>query len=70
MNKYAIGNNIHKRLKERKETQHDFAKALGSNDSTVSHWMSGKHELRVSTLYRIAKYLNCTADELMEGMDE
>jgi len=70
MNKYVIGNNIHVRLKIRKITQRQMAADLGMSEHTISDYMNGQRWPQVPKLYQMAKYLGCTMDDLMKGVDE
>lgn len=69
MNIYALGNNIHKRLREQHKTQRQLAKELGTSEHMMSKYMTGANIPSVMKLYHIAKYLGCTMDELMEGVE-
>ena len=69
MNRYALGNNIDKRLREIGMTQYRLAKKLGINQGTLSKWMNGR-DPKASMIYRISKILGVTMEELMEGTDE
>lgn len=70
MNKYALGNNVHRILKERKMTQGDLARMADVDYSALSIWISGHCMPRVWSLYKIAKALNVTTDELLKGIDD
>ena len=70
MNKYALGGNIYQILKERKMTQGELAKMADVNHSSLTFWMQGHHMPNVWALYKIAKALNVTTDELLKGIDD
>lgn len=70
MNKFAIGNNIYRKLKEQKKTQRQMAEDLGISEHTISDYMNAQRWPHVLKLYQIAKYLGCTMDDLMKGVDE
>lgn len=69
MNIYALGNNIHRRLREQHKTQRQMAKDLGISEHMMSDYVNGESAPHVFKLYKMAKYLGCTIDELMEGTD-
>lgn len=70
MNRYALGNNIFNRLKEIGMSQYRLANKLDINQSTLSKWINGVREPKVSMLYKISKILGTTMDKLMEGTDD
>jgi transcriptional regulator with XRE-family HTH domain len=70
MNRYAIGNNIYRLLKQRRMTQHELAARIHSHDDTVSRWMTGQRQPSSYALFRISKVLGVTMEELMEGVDD
>ena len=53
----AIANRVFDLLKERSMTQRDFAKALGKTETEVSRWLSGTHNLTLSTIAKMATVL-------------
>ena len=69
MNRYAIGENIYKRLKQRHMTQHELAAQIQSHDDTVSRWMTGQRQPSAYALMRISRVLGVTMESLMEGVD-
>ena len=69
MNRYAIGENIYKRLKQRHMTQHELAARIGVHDPTMSKWMTGQRQPSAYALLRISRVLNVTMENLMEGVD-
>ena len=44
-------------LKERNMTQRDFAKALNKTETEVSRWLSGTHNLTLSSIAKMATVL-------------
>lgn len=70
MNKFALGNNIHKRLREQHKTQRQMAKELGISEHMMSDYVNGESAPHVYKLLKIARYLGCAMDELMEGVDD
>lgn len=53
----AIANRILALLDERNMKQRDLAKALGKTETEVSRWLSGTHNLTISTIAKIATVL-------------
>ena len=70
MNRYAIGNNIYRLLKQRRMTQHELAARIQSHDDTVSRWMTGQRQPSAYALLRISRELGVTMESLMEGIEE
>ena len=70
MNRYAIGNNIYRLLKQRHMTQHELAARIQSHDDTVSRWMTGQRQPSAYALLRISRELGVTMESLMEGIEE
>jgi len=70
MNRYAMGDNIAIRLRKQHRTQKEMCEALGYNYYTLSAQLNGHNKMSAYQLYRIAKYLGCTMDELMDGVDD
>lgn len=69
MNRYAIGNNIYRLIKQRHMTQHELAARIQSHDDTVSRWMTGQRQPSAYALLRISRILGVTMEQLMEGVD-
>ena len=70
MNKYALGNNINARLRQQNKSQRRMATDLDISEKQISNYVCGNMYPSVKNLYRIAEYLGCTIDELMEGTFE
>lgn len=68
MNKFALGNNIHKRLREQHKTQRQMAKELGISEYMISRYTTGVSVPSITRLDCIANYLGCTLADLMEGV--
>lgn len=47
-------------------TQTEIAKKLKIDKSTVSKWETGESLPRADKLFKLAKILNCTVDELLK----
>ena len=69
MNKEAVGNNIRRRLRINGITQKELTKELHVTEATVSRWVTGERQPSVYALYRMARFLGATMEELMEGVD-
>ena len=70
MNKYAIGNNLHKLLKERKMSQRQLADEIGVNINSMSKWMNGYMQPSSYSVYKAAMVLGVTMERLMEGIED
>lgn len=69
MNRYAISDNILIYLKKYGMMQKELAEKIGVNEVTMSKWMSGVRPPSLFAVYKIAKALNCTVDDLVKGLD-
>lgn len=70
MNKYRLGNNLISAVEARGMTQKEFAEAMNLHENTVYGWTRGKRIMSCYALYRAARILGCTMDDLMKGVDE
>ena len=70
MNRYAIGNNIYRLLKQRHMTQRELANRIGTHEDTLSRWMTGQKQPSAFALLRISRVLGVSMEELMAGVDE
>ena len=70
MNKYAIGNNLHVLLKERKMSQKQLADAIGVDINSISKWMNGYMQPSNYSVYKAAKVLGVPMERLMEGIED
>lgn len=52
------------KLKEKKLTQEDLARAVGVNSVTVSRWINGAFSPSAEKVEAIAKFLDCDKSEL------
>lgn len=60
-----------KKLREKKfERLTDFASAVGENISTVSMWETGKSSPRTKNIFRIAKTLGVSVEEVVACFTE
>ena len=60
-----------KELRESKNlSQEDVAKAINTNQTSVSRWEKGKNEPILSAAIALAKYFDCTLDFLAGLTDE
>ena len=53
----AIANRIYEILEAKGMTQKDLAKRLGKTETEVSRWLSGTHNLTLSTICKISAAL-------------
>ena len=53
----AIANRIYEILEAKRMTQKDLAKRLGKTETEVSRWLSGTHNLTLSTICKISAAL-------------
>lgn len=53
----AIANRIYEILEAKKMTQKDLAMRLGKTETEVSRWLSGTHNLTLSTICKISAAL-------------
>lgn len=70
IDRYAFGNNVKAKLRSMDRTQTWLCLEIDMPLNTMSQYMMGKRMPKAETLYRIAKALACTMDELMEGVFE
>ncbi|MBR1668210.1 MAG: helix-turn-helix transcriptional regulator [Bacteroidaceae bacterium] len=50
----SIANRIYDLLEEKHLSQKDFARMMGKTETEVSRWLSGTHNLTMSTLCKIS----------------
>ena len=56
-----------KELRIKKEiTQKELSKKLNVKQNTISQWETGERLPRADKLFKLAKILNCTVDELLK----
>lgn len=48
-------------------SQKELAERVGVTQAAISHWERGVRMPRADMVVKIAKELNCTADELLRG---
>ena len=53
----AIANRIYSILEQRGLSQKDFARLMGKTETEVSRWLSGSHNLTISTISKITSVL-------------
>ena len=59
--------NIREKRKSKGISQKEFAKALNVDQTAVSMWETGKAMPKADKLPGIAKMLDCSIEELLEG---
>lgn len=70
MNRYAIGENIYRILKERHMTQKELAARIHVQEPTLSKWMTGQRQPSAYALLRISRVLGVSMEMLMEGVED
>lgn len=70
MNRYAIGENIYRILKERHMTQKELAARIHVQEPTLSKWMTGQRQPSAYALLRISRVLGVSMEKLMEGIED
>jgi len=70
MNYKAIGNNIGNYIARERMTQREFAGKLHITEVSVSRYISGQRIPKATLLYRMAKALGCTMEDLCYGLEE
>lgn len=70
MNYKVIGNNIGNYIARERMTQREFAKKLHITEVSVSRYISGQRIPKATLLYRMAKALGCTMEDLCYGLEE
>lgn len=53
----SIANRIYAALEQRNLTQKEFARMMGKTETEVSRWLSGTHNLTLSTIAKITSVL-------------
>ena len=59
--------NIRAKRIEKNMTQAEIAARIGVNQNTVSQWETGERMPRAVMIIQLAKVLDCTVDELLNG---
>ena len=70
MNRYALGNNLIRLAKARHMSQKSIAECIGVHPNTLYRWTQGNINPNAYDLYRVAKVLDTTMDELMKGVED
>lgn len=63
--RYEFSFRLRKRMKRKGYNQRQLAELTGLSEVTLSRYINGVREPSSSVVYRIAKVLNCTVDELV-----
>ncbi len=63
-------NRLSKLIKERKMTQTELAKALGTHRQNVYQWVAGKTRPRPQDFKKLAQYFGVTVDYLLSETEE
>ena len=51
-------------------SQHDVAKGIGVDISSISYWESGRYEPKATYIYRLAQFFKVSSDFLLGLEDE
>lgn len=70
MNRYAIGDNIYKLLKDKHMTQRELAAQIRVQEPTLSKWMTGQRQPSAYALLRISRVLDVSMEYLMRGVED
>ena len=63
-----IGERIKRRRNQMGISQKDFAKTIGVTRATFIRYEQGQHEMGVRSLALIASVLNCSSNDLIQGL--
>ena len=69
MNKYAIGDNLLRLARDRHMTEKYIAGQIGVHTNTITRWVQGNTIPNAYDLYRMARILGTSMDELMKGVE-
>jgi transcriptional regulator with XRE-family HTH domain len=64
----AIANRIYEMLDARGMTQKDLARKLGKTETEVSRWLSGTHNMTLSTICKISAALEADVVKVAEAL--
>lgn len=70
MNRFAMSDNLIRAARKRHMTQRAIAERIGTHVNTIGRWMRGDTIPSAYDLYRMARILSTTMDELMKGVDD
>lgn len=62
-----FGRNLESLLEVRQLKKYELAEYLGVSNATITNWVSGVTEPRMSDLIKITQLLNCSLDLLVYG---
>ena len=65
---YEIADWIDNLLRNRKLSQKEFAKMVGTSEAAVSHWVGGGHNFTLSTLAKISAALGVQVISVGDGL--
>lgn len=70
MNIDAIGDNIERLLSETGKTKAQLSRHLGVTNTRVIHIVQGVSQPTAYQLYQMAKFFDCTMEDLMDGIED
>ncbi|MFH1995899.1 MAG: helix-turn-helix transcriptional regulator [Candidatus Omnitrophota bacterium] len=65
-----FGKNIRKFREDHNFTQQDLADSLGVSRQAVCMWETGRRDMKATTLNRVARFLDVSVDEILNGKKE
>jgi transcriptional regulator with XRE-family HTH domain len=63
-----LGQRLRDLRHDAKLSQHDMGHLVGTNQSRICDWETGRHKPQLKTLTRYAQALGITVSELLEGV--
>lgn len=61
-----ISENIKFEIERSGKSKSDIARSIGVKPPTISQYCSGKSQPTLANLSRLCKYLDCSADDILE----
>lgn len=61
-----ISENLKREIETSGKSKTEIARAIGVSCPTVSQYLSGRAQPSLSTLARLCKFLDCSADDILD----
>jgi transcriptional regulator with XRE-family HTH domain len=61
-----ISKNLKREIETSGKTKTEIAQAIGVSKPTISQYLSGRAQPTLSTLSRLCKFLDCSADDILD----
>jgi transcriptional regulator with XRE-family HTH domain len=61
-----ISDNIKREIETSGKSKTEIAQAIGVSKPTISQYLSGRAQPTLSTLSRLCKFLDCSADDILD----